>query len=144
MLVWLSCSLLLACSGPASDPDEAIRAWVAEAQEHAEEKKRKALVDLISPDYSDARGNERRDIENLLRLYFLRQQRIGVLSTIDAITLFDDTAAKVELRAGLATTGEGVLDFDADAYRIELELIREGDEWLLLSARWGRLGHELH
>lgn len=143
--VCLCCSLLLlACSGPADDPEQAIRAWVAEAQENAEEKKRKALVKLISPNYSDARGNERDDIEKLLRLYFFRQQGIRILSTIDNIRLYDDTAAKVELIAGLATKGDGLLDLNADAYRFELELIRESDEWLLLSARWAKLGHETH
>ena len=78
-----------------------------------------------------------------MRVYFLRQHSIALLPKINEITLYDDTAASVDLTVGLAGTNDGVLGFSADAYRFELELEKDGDEWELISARWGELGGEI-
>ena len=72
----LLCAGLQACGDPPTPPEEAVRQWVADGQQLAEEKDRNALVDMISPTYTDARGNERDDIENMFRIYFLRQHNI--------------------------------------------------------------------
>ena len=135
---------LVACGGPESAPDEELRAWVAGGMEAARNKERRELVGMVSRSYADARGNDRSDIENLLRVYFLRMNNIKLLSTIEEITVYDDSAAKINLTVGMAGTNDGVLGFSADAYRFELELEKDSDEWQLIAARWGELGHELH
>jgi hypothetical protein len=135
--------MLVACGQPASAPEEELRAWVAEGMEAAKNKERRQLVDMISASYADARGNERGDIENLLRVYFFRMSNIQLLSTIEEITVYDDTAAKILMTIGMAGTHDGVLGFSADAYRFELELEKDSDEWQLIAARWGELGDEL-
>jgi hypothetical protein len=132
-----------ACGGPASEPEEELRAWVAEGMEAARNKERRQLVGMISSSYADARGNERGDIENLLRVYFLRMSNIKLLSTIEEITVYDDTAAEIITTLGMAGTHDGVMGFSADAYRFELELEKDSDEWQLIAARWGELGDEL-
>jgi len=136
--------VLSGCGDPPDSPEAEIRAWVADGQRLAEEKQRGALVDMISPAYQDARGNERDDIENMFRVYFLRQNNIELLTSIDDIRVFGDTAAEVDLTVGMAGTNDGVLGFSADAYRFELELVRDDDEWLLLAGRWGGVGDEVH
>ena len=133
-----------ACGGPVSEPEEELRAWVAAGMEAAANKERRELVGMISKSYADARGNERSDIENLLRVYFLRMSNIKLLSTIEEITVYDETAAKIVMKVGMAGTSDGVLGFSADAYRFVLELERDSDEWELIAARWGELGDELH
>ena len=135
--------VLGACGGPASEPEEELRAWVAGGMEAARNKERRELVGMISPSYADARGNERGDIENLLRVYFLRMSNIKLLSTIEEITVYDDTAAEIVMTIGMAGTHEGVLGFSADAYQFELELEKDSDEWQLIAARWGELGDEV-
>jgi len=135
---------LAACGGPVSEPEEELRAWVAAGMELTENKERRELVSMISRSYVDARGNERGDIENMLRLYFLRQHSITLLATIEEIMVYDATAAKIVLMVGMAGANDGVLGFSADAYRFELELEKDGDEWQLIAARWGELGDELH
>ena len=50
---------LTACGGPASAPEEQLRAWVAAGAEAAKDKNRRELVSMISESYADARGNER-------------------------------------------------------------------------------------
>ena len=143
-LVLLLCGALSACGDPPSSLEESIRAWVAQGQQYAEEKDRNGLVDMISPAYADARGNERNDIENMFRLYFLRQHNIELLTNIESIEVFGETAAKLDLTVGMAGTNDGVLGFSANAYNFEMELVREGDDWLLISARWGEVGGERH
>ena len=132
-----------ACGGPASEPEEELRAWVADGMEAARNKERRELVGMISSSYADARGNERGDIENLLRVYFLRMSNIKLLSTIEEITVYADTAAEIIITIGMAGTHDGVMGFSADAYRFELELEKDSDEWQLIAARWGELGDEL-
>jgi len=141
--VTVTALVLGACGGPASEPEEELRAWVADGMEAARNKERRELVGMISPSYADARGNERGDIENLLRVYFLRMSNIKLLSTIEEITVYDDTAAEIVMTIGMAGTHEGVLGFSADAYQFELELEKDSDEWQLIAARWGELGDEV-
>ncbi len=140
----LVCSGLIACGNPPTPPEQAVRAWVAHGQQAAEDKDRRALLKMISPAYVDARGNSRDEIENLFRLYFLRQHSIALLTKIEAVRVFDDSAAELELTVGMASTNDGVLGFSADAYRFEMELERDGDDWLLISGRWGEVGGEIH
>lgn len=134
------CTFAAGCPGSRTPPEEALRAWVAQGEAYAESKDRPGLVDMISPAYSDARGNSRDDIENLFRVYFLRQNTVALLTRIDELRVIGDTAAELVLTVGMAGTGDGVFRFSADAYRFEMELERDGDDWLLLSARWGELG----
>ena len=137
-------TLLGACGDPPSVPEEELRAWVAAGVEAAESKERRALVNMVSSSYIDARGNERSDIDAMLRAYFFRQHRIGLVTRIEEITVYDDTAAKIVMTVGMAGTNDGVLGFSADAYRFALELEKASDEWQLIAARWGELGDELH
>ena len=106
----------------------------------AEEKDRPAIVERISEAYVDGRGNSRKDIEDTIRLMFLRQATIVVMPTIDSIEVIDGTAANVELTVAMAGTNQSALGLSADAYRFELELERGDSDWMLISARWGELG----
>ena len=131
------------CSEPASAPEEELRAWVDRGIEAAENKERRKLMGMVAMAYADARGNERDEIDGLLRIYFLRQNNITLLPKIEEITIYDDTAGKIVMTVGMAGTNDGVLGFSADAYRFALELEKDADEWQLISARWGELGDEL-
>jgi hypothetical protein len=133
-----------ACGGPEAGSEEQLRQWVNRGEEVAEAKQRRELIDMISPAYTDTRGNDRGDIENILRVYFFRQNSITLLTKIEEIRVYGDSAAEVELTVGMAGQNDAVLGFSADAYRFQLELERDGDNWLLISARWGELGEELH
>lgn len=135
--------VLAACGGDDSSPESEIRAWVAAMQSAAEEKNRGDLLDGISTAYTDTRGHSRDDINDLLRVYFLRQNTIALLTSIDEVRVIGETAAEVELTVGMAGTNDRALGISADAYRFELELENDGDDWLLISARWGALGDPL-
>lgn len=135
--------LLGACGGSATGPEEEIRAWVRQGHEAAEAKDRGMLLDMMAPSYTDARGHSRDDIENLFRFYFLRQQKVALITRIEELDVYDGTAARLVLAVGMAGTNDNLLGFSADAYRFEMELERHDDDWLLMSARWGEFGGEL-
>ena len=142
--VIMAAGVLAACGGAGEGPEAAVRAWVAQGEHAAENKDRSTLIEMVSPAYADSRGNNRDDIETMLRFYFLRQQDVALITRIDELRIFGDSAAEITLHAGMAGTNDNALGFSADAYRIEMELVREGDEWLLTHARWGGLGDGIH
>ena len=136
-------TVLLACAESQNQTEAAIGEWIAEIEVSVTEKARRSVVAKISADYGDLRGNEKDDIDKLLRFYFMRQNNIKLLTSIDRIELLGEGAAEVDLTVGLAGTSDGVLSFSADAYRFSLELQTEDDEWRLVAARWGEVGQEL-
>jgi len=139
----LMCVWLAGCGGPSEGPEAALRSWVAQGHEFAEAKDRSGLVDMISPAYVDARGNDRDDIGDMFRLYFLRVHTVALITRIEELNVFGDDAGEVVLTVGMAGTHDGTFGFSADAYRFEMEFERDGNEWLLTSARWGELGEDL-
>ena len=131
------------CGGESSGPEEQIRAWVDARHAAAEDKDRSGVMDGISRAYTDARGNNYSGIEDMLRYYFLRQASISLLVNIDSIDVIAGTAAEVSLTVGMAGTDGSALGFSADAYNFELELEADGEDWQLISARWGEIGQQL-
>jgi hypothetical protein len=138
------CACLAACGSTESDPEAALRTWVANAELAAEEKDRRGLLAMISENYVDSRGNDHDRISKLLQAYFYHQQTISLLIAIDEISLLGDTAALLRLTVGMAGTNGGMLGISADAYDFEFELEVVDDDWLLIGARWGELGANLH
>jgi len=132
--------LLVGCRASDESPEQQIRDWVARGESAAEGKDTSGLMDMISARYTDSRGNDQERIGQVLRLQFLRQDSIALLTNIEDIVVADDTAALVRLTIGMAGTGSGVMGLNADAYRFELELEKPDDDWLLIGARWGELG----
>jgi len=135
--------LVAGCGGNIDDPEQQVRAWVDAMQEAAEEKARGDIVENISSAYVDSHGYDRDDIDRLLRMYFLRQDKVVLMSHIDDIQIVDGTAAEVSITVGMAASNDSALGISADAYRFELELEHDGDDWQLISARWGQLGDQL-
>jgi len=136
--------LVIACGGSAGSPEEAVRAWVAKGEVAVEEKDRSGLLGMISDGYADARGNDREQIGDMLRVYFFRQNNIALITSIDSIEMIDDTAATLMVTIGMAGTQNSALGIRADAYKFEFELTKPEDDWLLIGARWAELGQDLH
>ena len=136
--------LLAACGGPSTGPEEALRQWVADAEAAAEDLDRRGLVAMVSDNYADGRGNDRAAVEKLLRFYFLRQKSVALVTKIDKLNVTDQTAAEILITAAGVGTTTLMLGVNADAYQFALELEKNDDEWMLIGARWGELGQELH
>lgn len=137
------CTILTACGDPAVGPEEALRLWVEEMAAAAEDKDRGAMLARISENYADARGNSRKDTGDKLLLYFLRQQSVTYIATIDEMKISDGSAAEMRVTVAMAGTGSGVFGLTANAYRFELELEKVDTDWLLIGAKWNQLGRDL-
>jgi len=143
LIFGICCVILAACGGAASDPEAAVRAWVADAEAAAEEEDRGNLMGLISERYVDSRGNDHESIDKMLKLYFFKQDSIALLTGIDEISLMGDSAALVQLTVGMAGTNNSAFGISADAYQFEFELEVIDDDWMLIGARWGELGENM-
>ena len=142
--VCMICALLAACGSPATGPEEALRQWLADAEAAAEDLDRRGLVAMVSENYADGRGNDKDSVDKLLRFYFLRQKSVALVMKIDELTVIDETVAEILVTtAGVGTTTRA-LGINADAYQFALELEMDDDEWMLIGARWGEPGQELH
>ena len=129
---------------PANSPEDDIRAWVERGEAAAEARDRDALLELISRNYRDPRGNDRAKIGDTLRVLFFRQNTIALLTSIDDIRFMGDSAALVNVTVGMAGTRNAGIGLNADAYAFEFELEKHDDDWLLIGSRWGELGGTLH
>lgn len=132
--------LLVACSRDAGSPEAQIRARVSQAQTAAEARDAPALRALIADDYADAQGNDRKAMENLIRLHLLRNQSIHLFTRIGAITFPQPDHAMVKVAAAMAgrpvtSVGE-LVGVNADLYRFDLELVQRGGEWQVQRAAW--------
>ncbi len=142
LLVWaaMALTLLVACSRNADSPEAEIRALVAQAQTAAEARDAPGLRALIADNYADVQGNDRKAMENLIRLHILRNQSIHLFTRIRSIALPQPDHAMVSVAAAMAgrpvaNAGE-LVGLNADLYRFDLELIRRGGEWQVQRAAW--------
>ena len=133
----------LAGCGPEPDAEREIREWLARGEAAIAAEDRRELMKMVAPTYADARGNGRDEIDRMLRLLFLRQDDIKLLTSVAAIDLYGESAAEVRLTTGVAGSNESRPGLSAEALRFELELEHNGDDWLLMAARWGELRDEL-
>lgn len=125
-------------------PEDEIREWLERGERLVREEDRRGLVGMISSAYADARGNGRDDLDKRFRLLFLRTDPMTLITRIDEIAVIDGSAAEVKLDVGVAGRDElSALGYNANAYRFELELTHDGDDWQLISARWGEVGGRL-
>lgn len=145
LILSCTCLLIAACgpSDPVGSPEEAVRAWIIRGEIAAEEKDRSGLLEMISVNYADGRGNNHQNIGNILRAYFFRQESIALLTSINDIQVMGDSAALATVTVGMAGTNSSRIGLSADAYIFEFELEKADDEWLLIGSRWGELGGEL-
>ncbi len=134
---------LVACSGEPDDPEAQIRAMFDAAETAAEERDLGALRPFIAHDYTDREGRDRQAVENLVRLYFLANQRIHLLVKVQTIQILSPGVAKAELV--VATAGAPVDDVSALAslraqvQRLNLTLQDYGDgDWRVRSVDWSR------
>lgn len=140
LISWLACLLsLVGCSRPSS-PEAEIRTWLAQAQAAAEQRDVSALRNLIAEDYVDKAGNDRKAIENLLRLQILRQQSIHLFTRVRTIEFPGPNRATVSVAAAMAgrpvARADDLVGLSADLYRFDLSLERRGGEWRVQGAVW--------
>lgn len=132
--------MLGACSGDSNSPEAEIRALIVQAQTAAEERNVGGLRVLVADDYADARGHDRKAVENLIRLHVLRNQSIHLFTRTGDIAFPQADRATIKVAAAMAgrpvaSAGE-LAGVNADLYRFDLELIRRDGKWQVQRAAW--------
>ena len=124
------------CSDPTT-PEVEIRAVITQAEEAAESRDLGDIRPLIADEYSDKRGYDKDQIQDLLRLLFLTHQSIHLLVHIESVDLPSTDVANVVALVGMADTADTLPD--VDLYQFEVQLIDQGDgEWQVVNADWRR------
>lgn len=131
---------LVACSQHADAPEEKIRALVAQAQTAAEARDVSGLRTLIAENYADAQGNDRKAVETLLRFTLLQNQSIHLFTRIRDLRVIGPEQATLSVAAAMAgraiaNAGE-LAGLNANLYRFDLDLVRQGEEWRVQRAVW--------
>lgn len=133
----LIATLIAACGEAEETPETAIRAMLERTVEAAEAADIDGVAEALHEDYRDARGNDRRAILGMLRLYLLRQGSLLVIPDIEAIDVYTQDTASLTVTARFAGADFGRMSVETGVYRFELELIHD-EGWQVSSARWSR------
>jgi len=142
LLSFFATLLLSACSSdePMSD-EQQVRAVLEAMELAAQDRSLSAVMQHVSPNYSDSKANDFKAVQRLVQLQFLRNQNINIFSKVSELEIIDN-AATVEM--SLAMTS-GKLDLSdesnrlrADTFRFSLLFIKEKSDWRLQSASWQR------
>jgi len=133
--------LASACGEPAASPEARIKSLVEQAEQGAEARDISVLGDLVSADYGDGRGYDRRAVLRIAQGLFLRNREIHLLSLVKDLKVNGDTAVARVLVAMAGRPIESVqalVELRADLVRFEIEIAREDGDWRVRSADWRR------
>lgn len=135
---WIALAFLLlaALAGCRHTPDEEqVRKAIAAAVAGAEAGKAGDTVEALTEDFDGNTGQgDKRSLANLVRLFALRGQSIGVL--MGPITVEPRGERMVATFTVTLTAGAGVLPDNAGAYQVETGWRKDGGEWRCFTATW--------
>jgi hypothetical protein len=138
--VALLAGVLSAC-GSKSTPEQEVRKVIADAETAAEARDLSGVMDLVSERYTDMRGQDKAQIRDLMRAYFVVNQSVHLLMRIDEITFPADELADARISVGmLGVQSQEDWRYAVDVYEFDVRLLSEDGEWRLQSAEWRRPG----
>ena len=137
-IAWPAFTLLaFAACGRSADP---VRETLDRVGRAAHERDASAVGAELSPEYRDASGNGRADVERTLAGYFAAYEIVNV--RLSEVTIERaEGAARARFRADIsgqpkrASALAGLLP-SATAYRFDVRLVPEGGRWKIAWASW--------
>ncbi len=117
-----------------------VKKIIATVQKAAEEKDIRKIINNLSRNYRDSKGNDYDGIKGLLLAYFFRHQKIHVFIP-DIEVNIEDSRARAVFQAVLTggSKTETVTDIFPESlgmYAFEVSLIKESGDWKVISAQW--------
>jgi hypothetical protein len=134
----LAACTLAACAREDS-PEAQVRAVIDAAEQAAEARDVSAAMRLVADDYADSRGFDREALRRFVHGYFVLNQSIRLLVRVEDVQFPADELAQARVTIGtLGTRGEEAEDWSVvvDLHEFDVELVRDGREWLLRRAEW--------
>jgi hypothetical protein len=133
--------LLLTVCCTSVSPEQRLRATIERGIEAVEQGDHGSLSDLVSSDYADSRGRDRRALLDLVRGYRVHAGPLYVFTVEKSLVLTAPGRAVVTLLVAAASVPmESLADLrrstSADLGRVELTFVEERGDWKLLDADW--------
>lgn len=139
------CTVLLVSCGTKTEEDQ-IRELMGEAGRHIEKKDLSGLMGLLSEDYSDYRGRNKSQTQDMVQTYFneFRGIVVHVLSTRIDVFAHPEVSIRTDaaLSSGAAKALRKLVPVSTDNYRFKITLIKKQDRWLIRYAEWKHIGIE--
>lgn len=136
--------LLMACGGDDGSPEAQIKAIIADMEAAAEARNRRGVSERISEDFSSPEGGSKKEVNNLIRAYLLRNQSINIVTVIHAMQAISSQEYRVDLSAFMAAKSVDLNSeagrLKADRHRFNLTFVDDSGkgDWKLRSATWNR------
>jgi len=113
---------LSACGSRSSD-EQQVRDLFAGAESAAEDRDASDVLAFVADDYEDANGNDKTQLQNFLRGYFLANPKIELLVHVESLEFPADGLAQAQLTVTRVSLSE------PDRLHLAVELRRTGGEW---------------
>lgn len=141
LLALIVAAWMPACRAEPESPEAQVRTLIQRAEAAAEEKRVKALKQLVSESYSDGHGRDKEAIEGLLTYYFLRNQSIHLLTRVQSLEFPEPARCRATVFVAMAAKPIPNIDqltrIRADLYRFDLSIRDEGSgDWRVTRAAW--------
>jgi len=130
-------ALLAGCADDSS-PEQQVRAVIDSLEVAAEARDVGDLMEHVSDNYRDARGQDRQEAALFARGYFVTNQSVHLLTRIESLEFPAPDEARVKVQVGMAGSGgaAGEAGLSADLQNFDLVLVREDGEWKVSYADW--------
>jgi len=137
--------LIVLVSGCSSDPDlspeQQVRDTLAAIETGVEARSLSAIMEHVSENYQDHRGQTKKDVTRLMQLQIIRNQNINIFTRIKSIEI-NNGVASVELSSAMASRAVDLSiesnRLKADTAKFSLVLTKEGNHWRVQSSNWQR------
>lgn len=138
----LAALLLAACSSePDVSPEQQVRDTLEAIEIAVEARSLSGIMEHVSDDYQDHRGQTKKDVARLMQLQIIRNQNITIFTRIKSIDI-NDGIAGVELSSAMASRAIDLSiesnRLKADTAKFSLVLTKEGNQWQVQSGSWQR------
>jgi hypothetical protein len=132
-------ALALGCS-EAETPEQRVREVLAALEQGAQQRDSGAMKEHVSDAYSDANGNDKRTVTQLVAFHLLQNQSVHLLTRVQGLEFPSPGAAQASVlvaMAGAPIDGpDALLALRADLYRFDFDLAEEDGDWRIRSAQW--------
>jgi len=133
--------VVVGCSRDKTSPEQQVLRTIAQGLAAAERRSVDDLRDLVTDDFQDNHGHDRRRILGLLRIYFLQHQSIHLFAQTKSIRFPDPRTADAVIVVAMAgqpiETPEAAQRLRASIYRFEIRFVSEGSgPWKASRANW--------
>ena len=128
-------ALVASCSKEDS-AEQQVRALIAHAEERAEARDVSDVAALVSSDYSDARGFDKKTLTNYLRGWFALHPSVNLLVRIESLEFPAENLARAEITVGMLGRRGSAENWEtaAELETLEVELLDEGGQWRVIRA----------